>query len=211
MTPPKRSSRWRAQATPVQAAHLISCPQRRSCPTCQTGCQCTKDGRKSSVTGGTARRNSTCISPSRTGRGNTSMGATAPTNPSGTSDATSRRNFSIGECPSSFLSRHSDSHIPTLRYGGDEAAFTAAYDVTTVTALLESVKAARTERGEIESRPKKSKTARNAQGEIETGPSKKSTARNARGEIESRPRRNRRRLTFHRRRIFFIRVLLQHT
>ena len=46
---------------------------------------------------------------------------------------------------SSLLSRHTDSHIPTLRYGGDEAAFTAAYDVTTITALLKGVKAARTE------------------------------------------------------------------
>ena len=52
-------------------------------------------------------------------------------------------------CPSSLLSHHSDSHILTLRYGGDETAFTAAYDVTTVMALLEGVKAARTERGAI--------------------------------------------------------------
>ena len=88
-------------------------------------------------------------------------------------------------CPSSLLSHHSDSHILTLRYGGDETAFTAAYDVTTVTALLEGIKAARTERGAIGSRLKKLKTARNAQGDIETGPSKKLTARNARGEIET--------------------------
>ena len=52
---------------------------------------------------------------------------------------------------SSLLSCHTDSHIPTLRYGGDEAAFTVVYDVTTITALLKGVKAARTERGEIES------------------------------------------------------------
>ena len=160
MTPPKRSSRCRVRATPVQAPRSISCPQRRPFPTCQTECQCTKDGRRSCVTGGTARRTSTCIFPSRTGRRNTSMDATAATNPNGTSDATSRRNFSIGECPSSLLNYHPDSHILTLSYGGDEAAFTAAYDVRTIKALLKGVMDARKARGEIETRPsKRSKTA----------------------------------------------------
>ena len=115
MTPPKRSSRHRVRAAPVQAARSTSCPQGRSFPTCQMGCHFAKDGRRSCVTGGTARRTSTCIFPSRIGRRPTSMDPTAATNPSGTSDATSLQNFSIGECPSSLLNRHTDSHILTLQ------------------------------------------------------------------------------------------------
>ena len=71
---------------------------------------------------------------------------TQPRQPIQVEPATPHRDgISRSVSASSLLSRHTDSHIPTLRYGGDEAAFTAAYDVTTVTALLKGVKAARTE------------------------------------------------------------------